>query len=123
MPIKLSRQLPLVCALLSAALVCNLFWLGTKPVAVGLIPEPWDKLAHVVTFGVLAALWCGVFRAQRPWRTLTIVILIGACDEIHQLWLPGRSADIADFLADIAGAGLVVAAICIHTKLRDMRGP
>jgi len=119
----LFRHLPAACLLLILILVGNLFYLGAKPMAVGLFPPPWDKLAHAVTFGTLAVLWSGVFRARRPWLTLAIVALIAAADEIHQLWLPGRSADVADFLADMAAAGLVVAATRVHANFRVVRDP
>jgi hypothetical protein len=118
-----SRYLPVLCAVLIVVLVGNLFYLGAKPIAVGLFPEPWDKLAHATTFGVLAVLWNGVFRGRRPWLVLALVALTGACDEIHQIWLPGRSADIADVLADVAGAGLVLAALRVRASFRTVRGP
>jgi len=116
------KHLPASCGVMIVVLVGNLFYLGAKPVAVGLFQEPWDKLAHALTFGMLAALWSGVFRARRPWATLLVVGLIAAGDEVHQIWLPGRSADFTDFLADIAAAGLVVAATRIHGSWRSVRG-
>lgn len=114
---------PGACAVMIAVLVGNLFYLGTKPIAVNLFPAPWDKLAHAVTFGTMALLWSGVFRSQRPWLTLLIVALTGAADEIHQIWLPGRSADITDFLADFAAAGLVVTATRVYANFHIVRQP
>jgi len=116
-----SRRLPVICATIIAVMVANLFYLGAQPIAVGLFPVPWDKLANAITFGTLTALWCGVFRARRPWLVLLIVAAIAAADEIHQIWLPGRSADVADFLADMAASGLVLAALRIHANFRVIR--
>jgi hypothetical protein len=123
MPTSFSRRLPAFCAMLIVVLVGTLFYLGAQPFAVGLIPEPWDKLAHAFTFGVLALLWSGVFRARRPWLVLVLAALTGACDEVHQIWLPGRTADVFDFLADVAGAGMVLAALRIRTGFRAVRSP
>ena len=123
MPAPSYKWLPVLSMLLIIVLVGNLFYLGAKPVAVGLFPAPWDKLAHAVTFGTLAVLWSLVFRAQRPWLALVLVAAVGAADEIHQIWLPGRSADITDFLTDVAAAGLVVAASRIHANFRAVRNP
>jgi len=123
MPNPLSGRLPAICLAIIVVLVGNRFYLGAQPIAVGLFPPPWDKLAHALTFGTLAALWCGVFRARRPWVALAIVAVIAAGDEVHQIWLPGRSADLADFLADMAAAGLVVAATRIHANFRAVRTP
>jgi hypothetical protein len=38
----------------------QLFYLGAQPFAAGLIPAPWDKLAHLAVFAVLTTLlWIG----------------------------------------------------------------
>ncbi|HEY4373043.1 MAG TPA: VanZ family protein [Burkholderiales bacterium] len=116
-------SLPVVCAVLIVILVGNLFYLGTKPIAVNLFPEPWDKLAHAVTFGAMALLWSGVFEGRRPWLTILIVSLTGAADEIHQIWLPGRSADVTDLMADMAAAGLVVAAMRVYANFTKVQAP
>ena len=39
------------------------------------------------------------------------VSAIGGLDELHQATLPGRVADIYDFLFDAAAAGLVIVAL------------
>jgi hypothetical protein len=118
----LVRALCLACA---ALMVFMLFWLGAKPVAVGLFPEPWDKLAHFVAYaGIAALLAVGSVRRQ-PMTLILLVSLIGALDEWHQVYLPGRSADVGDFLTDVAAAiatvtlvdwlrlrGVIVAANC-----------
>lgn len=49
----------------AAALVMigSLLKLGETSLAVGLIPSPWDKLAHAGTFGAIALLlWLGCGR-------------------------------------------------------------
>lgn len=37
------------------------------------------------------------------WKALIIIILIGAIDEAHQAFIPGRYPDVLDLLTDIAG--------------------
>ena len=87
------------------------------PFAAG-IPN-FDKLVH---FGLYAGEGFLIYLAVR-WpgragfslaRVLVIVgamAVFGTVDEVHQTWIPGRSCDPADALADSvgAGAGAVVA--------------
>ncbi len=86
-------------------------WANLQPEAAGLIPPPWDKLAHVIWFAVLAGLLSlGLGRRAWPW-ILAGALLFAGWDEWHQLALPGRSADPGDWLADavgtLAGIGLI----------------
>lgn len=82
------------------------------------IPD-FDKVVHATLYGVQGFLLYFAIRwpGQRPLlvRVLTVgglLALFGALDEVHQIWIPGRSAEVADALTDaIAGfAGAVVAA-------------
>ena len=52
---KLKRHGRAITALLVVGILFGLFVGGAQPVAVGLIPSPWDKLAHASLFAVLAA--------------------------------------------------------------------
>lgn len=89
-----------------ALVVFNLFYLGAKPVAVDLFPAPMDKVAHFATFSLIAALlWDGLLRG-RPWLLVVAVSFIGGADEVHQLFLPGRSAGVDDFAFDFLAAVL-----------------
>ena len=69
-----------------------------------------DKVAHFAVFGLLGTLVC---RCGRGWRgavwALVVVSAFGASDEWHQSFVPGRSSDVMDWIADTAGAGLAVA--------------
>ena len=76
-----------------------------------------DKLVHFACYGVLG--W-SMFRALAlrggPLRGALFVAgaiaIFAALDEWHQQFIPGRSADAADWVADVSGAslGLAVAA-------------
>jgi VanZ family protein len=79
------------------------------------IPEGipfWDKGAHFAFYGVtgfLCALWrreSGHPAKRAVLYAVLFVLAVGAVDEIHQLWIPGRSADLLDWVADLLGGGI-----------------
>jgi VanZ family protein len=67
-----------------------------------------DKLVHAVLYGILGALVARAAGAAATRRTLGTLLLgvaaFAAVDEWHQRFIPGRSADVRDFAADLAGA-------------------
>jgi len=73
-----------------------------------------DKLAHFLVFGLLAT---AILRTSKlkdlSFRSLIIAALIastyGAFDELRQSLTPGRSVELADWLADTLGAIVAVA--------------
>jgi VanZ family protein len=77
------------------------------------IPLPHaDKLAHFGFYGVMGML-CGLWRRETsdlPARALLLAFLfvtvLGALDEGHQYFIPGRSMDVKDWVADMSGCGL-----------------
>jgi|SoiMethySBSTD1v2_1073268.scaffolds.fasta_scaffold831435_2 VanZ like protein len=91
-----------------------------------------DKTAHFAGYALLSVLalraWAGGRIAGISWRTALLAIafasLYGASDEIHQLFVPGRSSDIADVAADVVGAcagafgGLLVAVVAAWSAER-----
>lgn len=90
-----------------------LFVLGAQPLAVGLFFPPWDKLAHMATFALIGCA-AGIASGTQGWFRVACCVVgsfaVGAADEIHQVYLPGRSASWADLAADAAG-GLTGAAL------------
>jgi len=68
-----------------------------------------DKYLHFLAYGLLASLVC---RLGRGWHAALVAVLAasayGATDEWHQLYTPGRSCELADWVADTAGAALAV---------------
>jgi len=48
-------------------------------------------------------------RDSATWKVVGGVALLGALDEWHQRIVPGRSADVFDWVADVVGAWLGVA--------------
>ena len=72
----------------------------------------WDKLQHTAAYAVGGFL---IARALgRGWRGALLAAVLGslygASDEVHQLFVPNRSSDVMDWMADtlgmLAGAGL-----------------
>ena len=111
-----------LCLALAAVLVFQLFYVGAKPEAAGLISPPWDKLAHLGIYSTITALlWIGT-AGRMPLAVLMTVVTIGALDELHQASLPGRSADAWDFLMDvIAAAGTAFAMVLLYGAGRPRR--
>lgn len=75
-----------------------------------------DKLVHVGIYGILCWLVSRSFgqvdsaliNKMRLFLSVVVTIVYGFSDEFHQLFVPGRSADIYDLAADAAGAILFV---------------
>lgn len=111
-----SRHLRPIAVLLALGIILSLFLGGAQPVAVNLIPEPWDKLAHAVVFALLA-LAIGVASGFHGWHRLAIALcgslLVGMLDEWHQMYLPGRQAGWSDLAADAVGSLFGMALLAI----------
>jgi VanZ family protein len=101
------------CLVAAIVLVVNLFVIGAQPIAVGLIPSPWDKLAHALLFAVLGALL--MIASAGRWGALAVAVLIAIAlaDELLQADLPGRIVSAADLTADVVGAVAGVAAMAL----------
>jgi len=95
----------------AVVLAVSLFVIGAQPIAVGLIPPPWDKLAHAALFAALGALL--MIASAGRWGALAVAALIAVAlaDELMQGDLPGRVVSVADLAADAAGAVAGVAAM------------
>ncbi len=102
-------RLRAVLLLVALGIVLGLFVGGAQPIAVGLVPAPWDKVAHGGVFAVFA-LALGLGSGLRGWRVVFLAVagalLVGVLDEWHQFFLPGRQAGWEDLVADVVG-GLV----------------
>jgi VanZ family protein len=94
-------------------------------------PGPFsDKHFHFASYALLAALLVRALASARL-RNVTgriaagailLAALYGVTDEIHQMFVPGRSADAYDLLADtlgaVAAAGLLLALAIIRRQRR-----
>ncbi len=71
---------------------------------------PWsDKIAHFAFYGVMGflfVLWrreVGTGAAEAVFWAAIFAALLGAVDEFHQQWIPGRSMEFLDWVADFTG--------------------
>jgi len=110
----MSRSLPALARLLPALGVMAAIFLLSHQQADDLPPlfPHFDKIAHFLIYGLLAAALVGAFepglRQRRPWPVAGIVVLwclaYGLSDEFHQSFIPGRFPSLADIVADTLGA-------------------
>ncbi|HHN75411.1 MAG TPA: antibiotic resistance protein VanZ [Acidobacteria bacterium] len=104
---RLRRALP---ALL---LMAAIFALSQMSLPVGATGGS-DKIIHALVFGLLAGLWMRALDgwegglASRALLAICVTTAWGVLDEIHQAFVPGRTASALDALADLAGAVVVV---------------
>ena len=81
-----------------------------------------DKLLHFGAYAGLAFLLAAALVSSRVRRGVLILPLLvaaiyGCVDELSQLAVPGRQADIADWAADVLGAGAGVFAFCVLSRV------
>lgn len=111
------RALPWLPAVAWAAAI---FWVSSQPT----VPLPRvtniDKLGHYAAYTVLGALLA--FATDRSRLPLLAAFVLGALygisDELHQSYVPGRSADPLDWAADVAG---VATACFLYHRWRSRR--
>ncbi len=90
-----------------------------------------DKVLHFAAYAGLAVLCARAFRRRwpglSPWGlgnlSLLAVALYGLTDEFHQAFVPGRTADPWDWLADILGAAAGTLAYLLAARRRSRPGP
>lgn len=102
-------------------IIANLFYHGAQPYAVGAIPAPWDKPAHVLVFFVLGSLAWIAFAARRFWLVVIVCALVAGTDELAQLLNPGRDVTISDWLADMTGVALAGVAMTWLRRVASSR--
>jgi VanZ family protein len=90
-----------------------------------------DKLEHFVFYGGLALVTLRAVAGGRLSGVTSGALLLawviatayGASDEFHQWFVPGRSAELADWLADAAGAATALGAAAASGILMRSRAP
>ena len=73
------------------------------------IEFPVRKAAHASEYALLGILVFGVARKKEMTKrqmlcAILVTVLYAASDELHQLFVPGRSCQLRDVLIDTAGA-------------------
>ncbi|HEU4687114.1 MAG TPA: VanZ family protein [Vicinamibacterales bacterium] len=108
---RLSLWLPLI------AYMAAIFYVSGLQIA-PLPEEVSDKTGHLVAYGGLGVLSlravAGGLTTRVTWRVVLLALAIaggyGIFDEVHQMFVPGRSADIADWFADMTGVVIGIGA-------------
>jgi VanZ family protein len=77
-------------------------------------------LALLVLRGLAGAEWAGV-TARTSLGAVALAVAYGASDELHQLFVPGRTADVHDLRADATGAAIGVALVWLLVVIRRRR--
>lgn len=94
-----------------------IFILTSLPIDIAININVSDKIEHFGAYGVLSFLLfftlsfqkkIPLFKEFPATFTLVFASLYGMVDELHQLLVPGRNADIKDWIADLTGALLAV---------------
>ena len=88
----------------------------------------YDKVVHFTMYAVLAGLLTVSFRVKWPLLrslvvAITIVAAFGAVDEWHQRFIPGRTTDVVDWVADTIGgaSGMLAATLLVPRWLKRSR--
>lgn len=90
--------------------------------------EPSSVVVHLILYGVLAVLLFRALTVNRAarWSTVAIVVafatLYGISDELHQSFVPGRSATVLDVVVDGIGAALAACACLARQTARRRPG-
>ncbi len=120
------RLIDVALALAYAGLIFFLSSQSTLPVPQGI--WTFDKAIHGLEYAVLSFLIARALRgvpfvaplpsaaAWVPFVAGTLASLYGVSDECHQYFVPGRSADGYDMLADAVGAVLGAGVFAFHTR-------
>jgi len=94
----------------------NIFHFAVSLTAFHYLDTLQRKLAHLIVYGIFAALLYGSLGThealrQRQRRIIWCILIAGAyalTDEFHQSFVPGRNASIVDCGIDIIGATLAL---------------
>jgi len=86
---------------------------GTDTFAdLGMVSEFWPRLTHFIEYaGFSMLIFRAAYNSKKEWLrqnpflcALVFASLFGVSDELHQLFVPARSCNIGDWLADTSGA-------------------
>ena len=88
------------------------------------VPGHWDWVAHLGMYFVLAVLLTRAaarsrWQPKRLWLVWLAVVAMAALDEQHQRLIPGRDAELGDWIMDSTGAaaGLALTTLAMRTRL------
>jgi len=98
---------------LTFMLVAAVCYLALTPAPPRALDTGWDKANHALAFAAMALSASFGFPASRLRKLIPLLALLffGVAIEVLQLWVPSRSSDWHDVLADVVGiaAGALLA--------------
>jgi len=68
------------------------------------VPHWFHKVEHFVYYGIMALLFAHGMGRRWFGLALVFVMLVGALDEWHQVYVPGRNASVWDWATDALAA-------------------
>ena len=109
-------------AILYAALIFILSAISSIAPPPGFVLE--DKIYHFIEYGVFSSLlFLAFYHSRREFLKKHVFLLsciigmgYGLSDEIHQSFVPGRSCEFLDFVADCLGIALVQIGIWFYLR-------
>lgn len=104
-----------------------IFYLSSRPVPEAIAPpEGLDKVYHLAEYAVLGALLARAFLGAGARTAILWAGLLGAAygltDEVHQYFVPSRSAEVLDAVADAAGSFLGAWLYALAARLASTPG-
>jgi VanZ family protein len=85
------------------------------------VPHYFHKVEHFFYYGTMAFLLARGLGRRWWWIALLAVPLVGALDEWHQFYVPGRNSSAWDWGTDVVGT--VVAAYVYYRWIRRREEP
>ncbi len=91
-----------------------------------------DKLEHLSAFMILGILLSLSLKVQNKFKllkdrffiaTFIIGVVYGSLDEIHQLFIEGRSCDILDVTADTIGVSIGISLVALIMFIDRLKQP
>ncbi|HEX7953026.1 MAG TPA: VanZ family protein [Burkholderiales bacterium] len=93
----------------AAFFMAALLFVGASEIGeVNKVPHLIHLVEHFLYYGFMALLLALGLGRRWFWLALLVVPLVGALDEWHQFYVPGRGSSAWDWLTDVAGAGVAV---------------
>ena len=107
-------------------LIVTVSYLALVPTPPASLDSGWDKLNHMLAFTALACSGCLSYPFSGRRRTLMLfgLLIFGGLIELLQLFVPGRSSEWGDLLADsigIACGALIAACVLRAASTRSAR--
>jgi len=89
-----------------------IFYLSSQTTLPGtsLFPHE-DKLLHFLAYAIMCILFIGSLRyinSMSLFKVFVFILIYAITDEIHQHFVPGRNASIADLFADSLGVIAII---------------